>query len=245
MILFTSDPALIFTQGAMTWIFTALSFLLGILMFQKYYQYKDKQLLLVGVTWIFLTTPWWGDAITFVYYIATSEVLPDPIYFFLANAFIAPIFYTWPKTIGELVIEDKPRLKKAIRSILMLWAIIFEIAFVSIFFIDPNLIGLRKDYYIADWAWFVSTFILSGSLLLTITGMVFSYKAITSEKPTIQLKGIFLMDAFLVFSVATFLEVLLDVMPIVIIARILGISAALCFYIGFVLPKFIRKRFGL
>ncbi|MBN1800288.1 MAG: hypothetical protein JW891_02220 [Candidatus Lokiarchaeota archaeon] len=244
---FSTDPVLIILQGALTWIFTAISGVLGGLMLYKYYKYRDKQLILVGMTWMLITSPWWGDALTFIYYMFTTNVLPNETYFFLANAFIAPIFYMWPKTVSELVfVDQKQKLKKIIRNILVLWAIIFEIVFLIIFFYDYRLLGRRIDYYIVDWNWYVNTYLLSGSVFLVITGMVFSYTAIKSEKLHIKLKGWFLLGAFVVFTLATFLEILFtDVLAVIIIARILGITSAICFYIGFVLPKFVKKIFKI
>ncbi|MBN1800290.1 MAG: hypothetical protein JW891_02230 [Candidatus Lokiarchaeota archaeon] len=56
-----TDPIL-FIQGALTLSFTLISLILGILLILKYLRYKEKQLLLVGITWIFLTSPWWPDS---------------------------------------------------------------------------------------------------------------------------------------------------------------------------------------
>ncbi len=216
-------------------------------MIYKYFKYRDKQLFLVGITWILLTSPWWGDASTFIHYIATSQVLSDAYYFFIANIFIAPIFYTWPKTISTLVfVDQKQKLKKIMRTTFVLWAIIFEIIFLIMFFYDYRIIGTRIDYYIVNWNGYVSTYLLSGSILLVITGFVFSYTAIKSKKSHIKLKGQFLLSAFVIFTCATFLEILfVNILTVIIIARILGIASTICFYIGFVLPNSIKKIFKL
>ncbi len=242
-----TDPIL-FIQGALTLTFTGISLILGILLILKYLKYKEKQLLLVGITWIFLTSPWWPDSISFVMMLVGDETtyLPNAPYFFLANALIFPIFITWPRTFGNLVLEEKPKAKNAIIWILAIWAVFFEIIFFIMFFNDYTQIGERKGAYLAEWNPLVAAYITSGAILFTITGLLFSFKAIKSETQMIRAKGKILALAFVVFTVWTLLEVLFVEIPVMILAaRICGIISALAFYVGFVLPKFVKNLFKL
>ena len=55
-----------YLQGGLTLAFVLISLILGIIIISKYFNYKNRQLLLVGLTWIFLVSPYWPDAISFL-----------------------------------------------------------------------------------------------------------------------------------------------------------------------------------
>ncbi|MFX1497527.1 MAG: hypothetical protein ACFFBH_08375 [Promethearchaeota archaeon] len=233
-------------QGSLTLAFALISFILGILILQKYFKLRDKNLLYIGITWIFLISPWWPDAISFLLLIFSGGIinLPDPIYFFIANALIAPIFYTWAKAFTNLVISKNKKLKVVIVVGLTAWAVIFEIFFLIFYFMDYNLIGIRQAVFYVEWIDFIDINLLLASVFFTITGLIFSGKALRSDSPEIKLKGVFLLIAFITFTIGAVFDVLFVGQyneVTLIIARTFVIIAAFSFYIGFILPKFIKK----
>ncbi|MFX1398915.1 MAG: hypothetical protein ACFFAS_17935 [Promethearchaeota archaeon] len=217
-------------------------------MIQKYLKFKDKQLLLVGLTWIFMTSVWWGDAISFIMMLIGGETnyLLDPLYFFINNGLVVLLFFTWPRTFGDLVLGGKKKLRKFLIWIIAIWGIIIETVFLIIFFIDYRLIGDRIGPYSAEWCLFVYSYVFLGTMVFTISGIIFSYTAIKSYDPNIQLKGKWLMGAFIMIIAGAVLEVFfVEIEEINLVARILFIFAALSFYIGFVLPDFVKKLFKI
>ncbi len=238
-----------YVQGSLTLAFTTISFILGSLMIYKYIKYKDIKLLLVGLSWILLTTPWWPDSISFILIFFAggnkNYMLVDSLYFFIANALIAPIFFTWTNTFSKLVLKEKTRTKKAFIALCIIWAIIFEIIILTMFFLNYEIMGNRKGPFYVDWNPIIMFYLLSASLLFMITGLIFSAQTLKSHEPSIQLKGIFLMIAFITFTIGTIFDVLLIVPEIyqvsLILARVFEIIASIAFYIGFILPKFVKK----
>ncbi|MBN1800287.1 MAG: hypothetical protein JW891_02215 [Candidatus Lokiarchaeota archaeon] len=237
-----------FLQGAVSLGFTLISLILGILIIVKYFKYKDRQLLLVGLTWILLTTAWWGDSISFLTMTIGGDVkyqLADPIYFFLANAFIPFMFYTWIQAFGDIVLKTKDKLRKSLVCIMVVMGILFEIYFLASFLTDYSSIGTRKSPYYADWNDIVDVFILFASLSFVVTGIIFSYIALEADNREIRLKGKFLLVAFIVFTSGAIIETFFVDFGeiIVVISRLCGIISAISFYIGFVLPRFIKELF--
>ena len=92
------------------------------------------------------------------------------------------------------------------------------------------------------WAPFIIFYILATIILILITGITFAKKCLDSDSKEIQLKGKFLLIAFISFTVGFFLEIAF-VLPdiLIIIARMIIGSSAIEFYLGFVLPDRVKK----
>ena len=52
-------------QGALTLVAVLVSIVLGLSIISKYFKFKDKNLIFVGITWIGMFSPYWGDAISY------------------------------------------------------------------------------------------------------------------------------------------------------------------------------------
>ena len=226
-----------YIQGSLTLAFSVLSIILGSLMIYKYLKYKDKLLLFVGLSWILLISPWWPDSISFVLMLIgggnKSYALTDNFYFLIANAFVAPIFYTWIVTFSNLVLRDKPKTKNYFVWFCVIYAIIFEVIIILMYILNYNMMGTRLEVFYVDWNPIIMFYLLSASLLLTITGVIFSAQSLKSPEKIIRLKGKFLMIAFVTFTIGIVFEVLLIVPEIdeisLITARISEMIATIFF----------------
>ncbi|MHA2181578.1 MAG: hypothetical protein ACXAAH_09160 [Promethearchaeota archaeon] len=228
--------------GSFTFTSVVISTILGLFIALKYREHKKIELLLVGITWIFLASPYWSDAIQFLLVSIGNIEMDSAVYFFLANAFIAPIHITWAYTFTNLLFKDY---KRKLMIFFGVEATIFEIAFLIVFFIDHNLIGVQQSAFVVEWAIWVQIFLLFSIGLFLLTGFLFARASIQSPEPEVKLKGKFLMVAFITFTIGTIIDVIGAESPTeitILLARIFVIASSLCFYIGFTLPKFIRDR---
>jgi len=75
-----------FFYGALTFISVIISVLLGIIIAQKYRKFKKIEFVLVGLTWIFLISPYWSDAIQFITLTIFNYQISSVVYFFIANS---------------------------------------------------------------------------------------------------------------------------------------------------------------
>ncbi|TFG28247.1 MAG: hypothetical protein EU532_05640 [Promethearchaeota archaeon] len=77
-----------------------------------------------------------------------------------------------------------------------------------------------------------------------ITGLLFVFNCLRSENKLTILKGKFLFLGLIFIFVSVFLEaIIITGSFLIVIARVVNIIGAVCFYIGFVAPNFIKKLF--
>ncbi|MFO7797291.1 MAG: hypothetical protein ACQERB_17000 [Promethearchaeati archaeon] len=227
-------------QGSFTLVFVLISVILGFLIISKYFKYGRRQYLLVGITWILLVSPYWPDAISFLLILFTRAKLHEPTYFFIANAFIAPIHITWILVITDFIYKDK---QKFILPVVIVEAIAFEILFLIFFFIDPYFIGTpQSNPFVVEWNLFIDLYLIISIALFLITGLLFARESLKSDSKEIKYRGWFLIFAFITFTIGTLIDVILELNEItIVIARLFVIIAAFCFYLGFTMPNFMKK----
>ena len=230
-------------QGIFTLLNVAISIILGASITLKYFKYKKRELLLVGITWMFLASPYWPDAINYLMIITTGNELSDALYLLLATVFLAPLHVIWIIAFTDFLYKSK---QKVIVLIFLIESVIYEIVLISVFLIDYNLIGTKTGPFIASFADFISIYFIISILLIFFTGLLFAKESMKSQNKEIKLKGIFLMLAFSFFAVGGIIDIVFADSPseiTIVLARILVIIASFMFYIGFTLPKLIKKIF--
>ena len=209
----------------------------------KFIKYKKVELLLVGITWILLASPYWSDATQFIIIMIFEKELNTPLYFFLANAFIAPIHITWGLAFTNFLYK---RQQKKIMAFFGIEAAIFEFAFLTIFFLDPYLIGDQKSAFVVEWAIWVQIYLLFSIAILLVTAFLFARASLKAGSADLKIKGIFLLIVFVSFTIATVIDVIGADKPTeitILLARTFLIISSLLFYIGYTLPKFVRNLF--
>ncbi len=229
--------------GSFTLASVIISTILGFFIVLKYVQYKKIELLLVGITWILLASPYWSDAIQFFTNTLFGISLDSPLYFFLANAFIAPIHITWLYAFTNFLFKKQ---QKKIMLFFGIEALLFELAFLIVFFINPFLIGDQKSAFVVEWAVWIQIYLLFSIGLFLVTGFLFARVSLKADSSEIKLKGKFLILAFLTFTIGTMIDVIGAENPTeitIFFARIFVIVSSICFYIGFTLPRFIKDLF--
>lgn len=78
--------------------------------------------------------------------------------------------------------------------------------------------------------------------IVIITGVLFAKRSMKSSDPRIQWRGKFLLLAFSSFAVSGIIDATFDLTAIlVVIVRVLLISSAIEYYLGFLLPKRLEK----
>ena len=208
-------------------------------MILRYFKYKIKELIIAGITWCIITSPFWGDIISYLWYLTFNTHLSDFLYFLLCIGLIPLAHITWMIFFTSFFFQKN---QKAIISIFLIEAIIFEIVFIYFLIVDPSNIATRIPLTTVEWAPFIIFYLLLSILLFLITGIAFTLQCFKSDKDDIRLKGKFLLIAFISFMIG----VIIEIMPIFfefkyVLGRLIILSAAIEFYIGFILPSQIKK----
>ena len=228
-------------QGSFSLIFVTISFILGILILLKYFQFKTRDFILVGLSWIGIANAWTPDAISFVMIIFLNTNL-SPEASFIIGYSIMPIFLIcWLVAFTDLLYEDT---QKLILTISIIFSIIFEIFFFYYLFTDTSLIGVFVGPFQIRWSLFMEIYFLILIVILFLTGNLFAYHSIKSKNPEIKLKGKFLFAAFNSYLIGSIIEAMFHLEPItVVITRLILISSAIEFYLGFIMPRKIGHFF--
>ncbi len=120
---------------------------------------------------------------------------------------------------------------------------IIEIIYLSVIFYDTKLIGTLINEIQVYYAPFNEVYLLTQLIIILISGFWLVRKSSKSDDKRIRLKGKLLLYAFILFPIASILEVFVPFIPIIIIARLLGILTEILVYGGLILPKWMEKLF--
>ena len=228
-------------QGCFSLIFVVISIIIGIKLIFKYFEKKNRELYLVGITWIGISTPWMGGSISFIMFLLIDSLLSDEIRFIIGNVFIPAVVVIWLIVFTDLFYKKQQKYILIIFSVL---GICFEIVFFIFLFTDPSLIGTFVGPFRASYTPFIRIIMAFYASVALITGVIFALKTIKADiSLEANLRGKFILIAFPSFAVGSILDVLIPITPITIITRLILISSALEFYCGFSLPKFIKRHF--
>jgi hypothetical protein len=242
-------------HGSFSLIFFIISFAIGLIILFKYFKFKNRLYILVGLTWIFLSTPWLPDSASFLRNLFFGTSLSDEWYFIIGNVFLPIALITWIIAYTDMLNKDKQKLAV---TIVLIVSIVYEIVFFALLFIDVSLIGTYTTLFSADLGIPLVIFLLITMLTMLITGLKFAAKSIKSEDREIKLKGKLLRGAFIAFSIAALLEksarsIMLGVVfqdptdplltVMLAIVRVLLVLSAFAFYGGFLLPRWMKEIF--
>ena len=226
--------------GASTLIVVIISWIIGIKIILKYYEHKQHALITVGLTWIFLTSIWWKGAIIFITIIL--EISIDPFMFLaLGNIVMTIGLLFWIHSFTTLAYKKYHSKMLSIYSVIVAIYLVIFIVFLSI---NPSLIGEYTGTFSTQTRPFVIIFQVFALLTFLITGILFAKTSMKSDNEEIKWKGRFLLSAFVVFTIASILEVTrIDDINIttLIITKLIFITSAIFYYLGFFLPKGLKN----
>ncbi len=226
--------------GIFTLIYIGIVLLVGIIIISKYFKIKDKTLLYMGIGVIGVAFPWSGVAINFIS-IVIFDIIPSMEVHFFFHGGMAPAFlFFWLLAIFNLSgIQSKKREKYLIY--IGAAAFITEIIYLSLVFYNTDILGILLNEIQIDYAPFSEIYLLTQLIIILISGFWLASKSIKSENDRIHLKGKLLLYGFILFPIASVLEVLVPFIPVIILARILSIVTIFLIYLGLILPEWVFK----
>ncbi|MBN1802699.1 MAG: hypothetical protein JW891_14400 [Candidatus Lokiarchaeota archaeon] len=219
-------------------IFVIISVCVGLTLILKYFKSKDKALIYVGIAWIIIVESWMPAGINLVYLLFDSKGLSYEIRALIGNLFIPLGLLLWVAAATKIILTSY---KKILLVLLAVLGIIFELVlFYAILFDITLIIDMATSTpYNMNYTplWMIAQVLFSAITL--ITGLIFSWKSIKYDNPEIQLRGKILFVAFISFLIGA----LLGIFNFFIIGNIILITSSIEFYIGYILPKWIKKKF--
>ena len=235
-------------SGLTALIAVSISFLLGFIVLIKYF--KTKQVLIFNffLCIIFTASPWYPSGLGYLYWIITGEFLTYQIYVLIGTVGIPIAILAWLNVYFSTI---NPKKKKLVLILYGIFSIFFELYLFYFLLLAPgapvdSLLGIIIDPanpMDIDYKGFVLIFLGLSILTACITGFHFATKSMKKEElPEIRWKGKFLLIAFLFFGISAIFDALIEMGPILlVIIRIILALAMFFFYLGFILPKWIKK----
>jgi len=235
-------------SGLTALISVSISFLLGFIVLIKCF--KTKQVLIFNffLCIIFTSSPWYPSGLGYLYWIITGEFLSYQIYVLIGTVGVPIAILAW---LNVYLSTIKPKKKKLVLILYGIFSIFFELYLFYFLLLAPgapieSLLGIIIDPtnpMDIDYKGFVLIFLGLSILTSCITGFHFAAKSMKKEEPPeIRWKGKFLLIAFLFFGISAIFDALIEMDPILlIIMRIILALAMFLFYLGFILPQWIKK----
>ena len=99
-----------YINGIFALTFAIITIIVGLRIASKYFEYKHKTFLYIGIGWAGLSCGWWGAGFGFLYYLLTNRMLDDTIYIFIVIFPVSMFSFSFVFGMTELVLRDKKKL---------------------------------------------------------------------------------------------------------------------------------------
>jgi len=233
-----------FITGLFSLLVIIVSTVIGLIIASKYIKYKSKPYLYWGFAYIGFYCPWWPSGISFACVLITGQPLSLFMYVVIGNLFVPLFLLLWLLGFTEMVYQKKRKILLIIYSTIAAVAETFLIYFLmtGTYSVLATFTGIFDVTFNRLWlAW-----LLIVNFTVAITGLLFARDSLKSEDKELRFKGKILIIAFLTYPICAIIDggVELNVIGVVLIRSLL-IFGAVMFYIGFFVPKFVKKIFKL
>jgi len=223
-------------NGVFSLIFVIISFIVGIKMMLKYKVFKDRAFILVGLAWIGISEPWWSPSIGFLVALINGTGISLEAYLIIGYVLL-PFFLTaWLIAITEFLDIKKGNI---IVMIYIIISIIFEILIFYFMVTDISMLAVKLSPTDIDFGTLFQIYLIFNLTIFIITGFMFAIKSLRSNNPEVKLKGKFLFIAFITYLVGSAIEIIYTFPQ----NRLILVLSAILYYIGFILPEWIKKHF--
>ena len=91
-------------HGTFSLVYVIISFTIGLIILLKYFKFRNRLYILVGLTWGFLSLIWLPDSVSFLrsLFFPQSGQLSEEMYFIIGNAFEKKDYY---KDLSDFIIK--------------------------------------------------------------------------------------------------------------------------------------------
>jgi hypothetical protein len=221
-----------------------VSFFYGILVLIKAIELKYKVLYYFFFAIIFTVSPWYPSGFGYIYWLISNEAIAYPIYVLLGTLGVPIALFSWFQIYIPAL---HPKLKKPLLIITAILSILYYLyVFFFLFFVPGapivDLIGVKQSVIDIEYKGFALIFLAFSLLVSTVTGNEFAINSMKDKEKLIKWKGKFLLLSFNFFAIGAIGDGFLELNPItLIIFRIFMLLSSTFYYLGFILPKWVRK----
>ena len=230
-------------NGVFSLIIIVVYTILGLIIMSRYFKYKAKVLIYVGILWIGLAEPWYGSALSFLYTLITQKTLPLQIYILAANIGVPFFLFIWIVAVTYLI-DLYITKKKIVQIIFAVYGIIIEILLIYSIIVAPETLGELSGLVDIEYRGWIRIYLLSVLLILLISGILIAINSSKSDQRDIRFKGYLICIGFSLFVVGSIFDTAITLNAITLpIVRIIVIMGGIVFFLGFLMPEKLKQHF--
>ena len=203
------------------------------------FEFRNRDFILVGISGLIVSEPWWGEIISFVLELSSGVALTIEMQNLINFPLIPLGLFAWLVAFTDLVYKKR---QKIIIELFIIYSIIYEIVFFIVYINDPSLEG---TFYGIKSRVIPTIFLVSFLIIILISVASFVRESLQSVHPEIKMKGKLLIVAMIFYSIAALLETIVLVFSISTVFQLIGrtflIVSAITFLWGFFLPEWMKK----
>ncbi|MHA1147623.1 MAG: hypothetical protein ACTSR8_05210 [Promethearchaeota archaeon] len=225
-----------------------IGFLLGAIVLSKAIKVKQRILYLFFLCIIFTLSPWYPSGFGYVFWLVTGENIYYEAYVIIGTIGIPIAILAW---LDVYITTIKPDKKNIVLLLYGIVSIAFEIYLFYFLFAHPGapvetMLGLfesEENFIDIDYKGFVLVYLALSIVIAVTTGLHFAMTSMKIENnPELNWKGKFLFIAFILFGISATFDAIIPMTPeILVIVRFGLMATTFFFYLGFILPKWMKK----
>ncbi len=223
----------------------AIAWLYGGIVLYKFIQSKEKLLLYLFLAIVFTMSPWYPSGFGYIYWLITRQELVYPAYVLIGTIGAPIALISWIQIYMPTLHK---KWKGVVTWISICLSVIFYIYLIYFLFIPSGapideLIGIKDSAIDISYKGFVLGFLAFLLLFSTVTGNDFAIASLKEkDNPILKWKGRFLLLSFNLFAIGGIGDGFLPLSPAtLIIFRTLMMLASTFYYLGFILPGWVKK----
>ncbi|MFX1277544.1 MAG: hypothetical protein ACFFBP_08850 [Promethearchaeota archaeon] len=230
-------------SGISTLIFLIISMSIGLLIILKYFKFKSKSFLFIGLAFFGLYFHYIPVVVNVIYTFLTQDLINEVEFNLLLGFTPMPFFVIfWYLGFTELAFENK---RKIFMTIIVIWSIIFIIIFFGLIFTNnastlASVVNPVKMTFQPPFIALTTIFLI----LILIPYVLLAIEGLKTNSPEFKLKGYLILIGFILYPLGTVIDLLSGgIILFILLARIIGIVSAIIFYLGLFLPERVKKIF--
>jgi len=232
-------------SGIFGFLAVAIAWLYGGIVLYKYIKTKERVLLYFFLAIIFTMSPWYPSGLGYIYWLITREAIAYPAYVLIGIIGVPIALLSWIQIYMPALHQ---KWKGLVTWIIISFSIVFYIYLLYFLFFATGapvkeLIGIQESIIDIDYKGFALVFLAFSLLFSTITGNDFAIASLKEkDNPILRWKGRFLLISFNLFAIGGIGDGFLPLTPVtLIIFRTLMMLASTFYYIGFIMPNWMKK----
>ncbi|MHA2339632.1 MAG: hypothetical protein ACXACX_20185 [Candidatus Hodarchaeales archaeon] len=239
------ETELIHISGILGFLSICIAYIYGIIVLIKYIKTKDKSLFYFFLAIIFTVSPWYPSGLGYIYWLITGQEIIYSVYVLLGTMGVPIALISWLQIYMPALHQKQKGMVTLFTTCLS--AAFYIYVFIFLFaFANPvdTIIGIKRNVIDIDYRGFVLGFLAFSLLVSTITGNEFSIHSLRlKDNPVLKWKGRFLILSFNLFAIGALGDGFIPLTPItLIIFRTFLVLANTFYYLGFILPKWMRSK---